>query len=121
VLVVITQQLAIRGILHTHQTLTATHDESTAWNGLGSALLALWRQTRIAATVIGILLITAYLIGISVLHISTPTIFNLQVFEQPNATNISTQVAMPKIHSGNGTKYDFFIFYLCIFHSQLFH
>jgi hypothetical protein len=97
VLVIVTQQLAIRGIVLKCQTLTATHDESAAWAGLGSALLVLWRQTRIAASVVGTLSVTIYLTGISVLHISTPSLFNLQVFDKPNGSNISTQIGMPGI------------------------
>jgi hypothetical protein len=97
-LVVITQKLATQGMLLKPQTLTATHDESVAWSGLGSALLVLLKQTRIPASVVGTLLIAIYLIGISVLHISTPSLFNLQVFEQPNGTNVSTTIGMPVIN-----------------------
>jgi hypothetical protein len=97
-LVVATQRLALYGILLRRQTLTATHDESTAWVGLGSALLVLWKQTHIAASVVGTSLITIYLVGISVLHISTPSLFNLQVFDQPNSTMISTRIGMPEIY-----------------------
>jgi hypothetical protein len=96
-MVVIMQQLTTRGILLKRQMLTAAHDESTAWTGLGSALLVLWRQTRIAASVLGTLLITVYLIGIAVLHVSTPSLFGLQVFERPDGTNISTTIGMPVI------------------------
>lgn len=96
-LIGVTQQLAIRGIVLKRQTLTAAHDESAAWTGLGSALLAVWRQTRIAASVVGTLSVAIYLIGISVLHISTPSLFNLQVFPRPNASTVSTQIGMPNI------------------------
>lgn len=95
VLVVVTQQLAIQGILLKRQMLTTAHDESTAWSGLGSALLVLWKQTRIAASVVGTILITIYLMGISVLHVSTPSLFSLQIFELSNGTTISTRVGMP--------------------------
>jgi len=60
VMVAVIQQLTTRGMLLKHQTLTATHDESTAWVGLGSALLVLWRQTRIAASVMGTLSVAIY-------------------------------------------------------------
>jgi hypothetical protein len=43
-MLVTTQQLALRRNLVQQQTLTATHDKSAAWNGLGSALLSIWRQ-----------------------------------------------------------------------------
>lgn len=98
VLLLITQRLAMKGILHKYQTLTATHDQFAAWTGLGSALSVLWSQTRIAASVIGTLSITIYLVGISVLHISTPSLFNLQVFNNPNGTTIPTQIGMPQIN-----------------------
>ena len=97
VLVVVTQQLAIQGVLIKHQTLTAAHDESTAWTGLGSALLVLWKQTHVAASVVGTISITIYLVGISVLHVSTPSLFSLQIFELPNGTTISTRVRMPSL------------------------
>jgi hypothetical protein len=97
VLVVTTQKVAIHGILLRYQTLTATHDESTAWIGIGSVLLILWKQTRIVASVVGPSLVAIDLVAISVLHISTPSIFNLQVFEQHNGT-ISTRIGMPKIY-----------------------
>lgn len=96
-LVVLTQQLAMHGILIKYQMLTATHDEATAWAGLGSALLVLWRQTHIAASVVGTLTVAIYLLGITILHISTPSLFNLQAFEQPNGTTISTKIGMPNI------------------------
>jgi hypothetical protein len=90
--------LALRDILLQRQALTATHDQSTAWTGLGSALLVVWRQFRIPASVFGTLLISIYLIGISILHISTPSLFHLQIFDQPNATTISTKIGMPVIN-----------------------
>jgi hypothetical protein len=112
VLVVVTQQLAIHGILLRRQNLTATHDESTAWIGLGSALLVLLKQTRIAASVVGVSLITIYLVGISVLHISTPSLFTLQVFELSNSTTISKRIGMPKIEPDGSAGSHFMI---CIF------
>ena len=105
------QQLTTRGILLKYQTLTATHDESAAWAGLGSALLVLWSQTRIAASVIGSLSAAIYLMGISVLHISTPSLFNLQVFENLNALTISTQIAMPNI-SNEIASYESHVIYI---------
>jgi hypothetical protein len=97
VLVLVTQQLTIRGIFLKHQTLTATHDEMRAWAGLGAALTVLWKQTQIAASVFGTLLTVIYLIGISILHISTPSLLNFQAFPRPNRTMVLTQKAMPQI------------------------
>jgi hypothetical protein len=97
VLVLVTQQLTIQGICLKQQMLTATHDELAAWTGLGSALSVLWRQTHIAASAVGTLSIATYLIGISILHISTPSLLNFQAFSRPNRTTIPTRIAMPTI------------------------
>ncbi|KII84282.1 hypothetical protein PLICRDRAFT_32355 [Plicaturopsis crispa FD-325 SS-3] len=94
-LVLTTQQLALRGTLLRRQTLTASHDETTAWTGLGSALVTLWRQTYLAASVLGTLSIALYLAGIAVLHVSTPSLFALQPFNNTDNGVISTTVGMP--------------------------
>ena len=91
------QRLATENLLLACQMLTATHDESTAWSSLGSALLVLFKQTRLAASVVDVLFVTIDLIGIATLHILTLSLFNLQVFEQSNRTTIITQIGMPKI------------------------
>jgi hypothetical protein len=96
-LVLVTQQLSVQGIFLKRQTITATHDEMTAWSGLGTALTVLWRQTQFTASVIGTLLIVIYFIGMSILHVSTPSLFNFQPFPRPNRTKVLTQKAMPQI------------------------
>jgi hypothetical protein len=67
----IIQQLALRKAYHTRQTLKAVHDTYTAWGGLGSALLTFCLRT---SSVWGV---TAYLLGMSLIQITTPSLFTL--------------------------------------------
>jgi hypothetical protein len=74
------QQLALRRAFHKRQTLTAVHDRHAAWSGLGSALTTLYSQRKRTTSVWGILFVTAYLLGTTVLHITTPSLFSLATF-----------------------------------------
>ena len=75
-----TQELALQRELHMPQTLTAIHDKSVAWFGLGSALYSLWRQRAVSAALWGVFAVAAYLAAISALHFSIPALFSLQPF-----------------------------------------
>lgn len=80
----LTQRLALRSDLRRgSQTLTALHDKSSAWLGLGSAVIGVWQQLKLRTAPVGILCIAAYLIGVFVLHISIPGLFDVVTF---NAT-----------------------------------
>ncbi|KAJ7452647.1 hypothetical protein FB451DRAFT_1145259 [Mycena latifolia] len=83
----VAQKLAMHYNLHATQTLTATHDNVSSWNGLGSALSTLYRQISAPASVLGTLAITGYLGCISMLHITTPAIFSVSGF---NASVVHT-------------------------------
>ncbi|KAJ7495443.1 hypothetical protein FB451DRAFT_1164175 [Mycena latifolia] len=91
VLVLISQTLAMRRNIRIQQTLTATHDNSAAWSGIGAALLRLWNQRRIHASVFGTLSVLLYLANIAVIHISTPSLVSLQTFNSSQATEVKTQ------------------------------
>ena len=69
-----TQQLAIRINLARKQFVTTTHDVAFAWSGLGAAVMSLWRQHTLAASVWQVLTITVYLGSIAILHITIPTL-----------------------------------------------
>jgi len=86
VLVLLTQKLSIRRTLKTNQPLTATHDSTTAWAGIGSATLQFWHQKAVRASTTGILSVLLYLGNICVMHITTPALFSLESF---NATSLS--------------------------------
>ncbi|KAF9467100.1 hypothetical protein BDZ94DRAFT_1233284 [Collybia nuda] len=96
-LVYLTQQLSLRRNLSIKQTLTATHDNSTAWTGLGSALSSLWLQTSVSASVGGVAAITLYLAGVAALKVSTPSWFTVVSFENSTTKHIQTDLGSPFI------------------------
>ena len=58
------------------------HDEFNSWIGLGSAVFALLNQRKIRSSPVSVILITSYLIGAAILHVSIPAMFTLQVGSQ---------------------------------------
>jgi hypothetical protein len=74
-LVFVTQRLWTRRSLPTERILTATHDSTTVWTGIGSALSQLWSQRTTSGSGIGVLSVFLYLANILVLHITTPALF----------------------------------------------
>jgi hypothetical protein len=95
VLVWIMQQICLRNELLKSQTLTATHDKTTAWDGLGSAAISLWRQKYIRASPWGTLSITTYFGLIAVLHNTTPALLGLEAFNATVGVETSTRVGVP--------------------------
>ncbi|KAF8882958.1 hypothetical protein BD779DRAFT_1749144 [Infundibulicybe gibba] len=91
----LTQQLAICRNLLVKQKLTATHDKAGAWNGLGSAVLAVWRQFSLTTSVGGTIAIATYLGGIAVLHITTPTLLALTTFNVTEYIDVGKQFPTP--------------------------
>ena len=87
-LVLLTQRLALRREFRARQTLSALHDNSNAWLGLGSSATVLWNQLAVRTAPIRVFLIAAYLAGIFVFHITTPALFNVAPY---NVTATSTQ------------------------------
>lgn len=70
------------------QTLSALHDKQSAWLGLGSSTLTLWRQLKVNTAAKGIIAITVYLCGVFTLHVTTPSLFDVVPF---NVTTVKTQ------------------------------
>ena len=93
ILVLVTQHLALRRNLHIRQTLSAIHDKSAAWLGLGASFLALARQRTLNTDVLGVLQIVLYLLLVFVVHITIPS----TLLVAPGHSNIegtySTQLA----------------------------
>jgi hypothetical protein len=75
----VTQKLSLWTILFTKQSLTASHDSASAWTGLGVAIRTVYRQTSIPSALWSTIAIMLYLAGISILHITTPSLFGMQV------------------------------------------
>ncbi|KAJ7613452.1 hypothetical protein FB45DRAFT_1036388 [Roridomyces roridus] len=87
-LVFLTQTLSIRRSLRKTQMLTVTHDTVTAWRGVGSAFTSVFHQTQSLSAVIPVLL---YLVGILALHITSPALFAVQVFNSTVPVPVRTQ------------------------------
>ncbi|KAJ7810881.1 hypothetical protein B0H14DRAFT_3756324 [Mycena olivaceomarginata] len=107
-------KLSMRRSLVTAQPLTATHDSTAAWAGIGSAFIQLWHQKAVRASITGIISVSLYLGTILVLHITTPGLFSLETF---NSTSISVVLTegLPAMNMSvyNGTTdedlHDYFI------------
>ncbi|KAJ7309216.1 hypothetical protein DFH08DRAFT_944300 [Mycena albidolilacea] len=80
ILVFVTQALARRRSLQMDQVLTATHDNAAAWGGIGAALLHLWYQKAVHASIGRTLTAALYLLTISGLHITISSLFSLVTF-----------------------------------------
>ncbi|KAJ6556971.1 hypothetical protein DFH09DRAFT_1365415 [Mycena vulgaris] len=91
VLVLVTQKLSLRRSLITNQPLTVTHDSTAAWAGIGSAVLYIWHQKAVRASVAGVLSVFLYLGGILVLHITTPALFSLETFNSTSFSIVRTK------------------------------
>ncbi|KIO06618.1 hypothetical protein M404DRAFT_437119 [Pisolithus tinctorius Marx 270] len=93
-LVWLTQRLALRRDLLQCQTLTATHDKSGAWNGLGAAVNTLRDQCEVSAAPRGVFLVTLYLGGITILHVTSGALLSLVPFDNTHVENVPTQYGM---------------------------
>ncbi|EIW84538.1 hypothetical protein CONPUDRAFT_163637 [Coniophora puteana RWD-64-598 SS2] len=98
-LVYYTQRLATRRAFKRSQTLTALHDQMSAWIGLGSAAMALFDQYTLPASVVGTCSIMLYLGLITVIHITTPTLITLEPTELPITSLINTTLGTPNLTS----------------------
>ncbi|KAG1898895.1 uncharacterized protein F5891DRAFT_1236073 [Suillus fuscotomentosus] len=90
VLLFLTQRLAISRTLVRRVKLTAVHDISGAWAGLGSALTSVWRQTDIPASWWTTSAVAAYLASITVLHVTSSTLLQFQTFNASMTTSVPT-------------------------------
>lgn len=81
-LVLVTQQIALHRAVTSYQTLTAIHDITSSWSGLGAAIVSCWRQLAIPASVPGTGAVTVYLACIAIIHILFPTTIKLQLAGQ---------------------------------------
>ncbi|KAJ7238340.1 hypothetical protein B0H12DRAFT_1237925 [Mycena haematopus] len=80
----------MRRSLQIDQTLTAPHDNASAWSGIGSATVYLWNQRTLSASVIGVLSTFLYLGNILALHITIPALFSLQSFNSSRSVPVIT-------------------------------
>ncbi|KAF9228110.1 hypothetical protein BS17DRAFT_321024 [Gyrodon lividus] len=96
-LVVITQQLALRSNLLRRQTLTALHDKSVAWGGLGASILSLWRQGSVPTAVYGTFCVVLYLLSISILHVSSSSLIDVETYDTNVSSLVKTSLGLPNM------------------------
>lgn len=65
----------MQDIFHRPQTLSAIHDKSSAWLGLGSSVFAMLRQKSLSTDIMGIVATLLYLLSICIIHTAFPGIF----------------------------------------------
>ncbi|KAJ7215559.1 hypothetical protein GGX14DRAFT_443098 [Mycena pura] len=97
-LVFLTQKLSARKNLVQWQFLTVTHDIAAAWTGIGSAISCLWQQQTTCSSFAGVFCVLAYLASILTLHVTTPALFAVEIFNSTTRVNVST-VGLPMLSS----------------------
>lgn len=75
--------------------LTAVHDISQAWTGIGASVYALLQQMKTASSVWTILGVTTYLACVSVLHIASTTIVQFTAFNSTSTIPVQSTVTWP--------------------------
>ena len=75
--------------------LTAVHDISQAWTGLGAAIYALVQQTKTVSSIWTMLGVTTYLACVSILHIASTTIMQFTAFNSTSIIPIQSTVTWP--------------------------
>ncbi|KAJ3556886.1 hypothetical protein NM688_g1777 [Phlebia brevispora] len=93
VLVFLTQRIALHEFLKRPQTLTAMHDKSSAWLGLGSSLQTLSNQRKLVTDFLGVSLVALYLLLIFVVHTTLASIFGGTTQNVTIATSYPTVLA----------------------------
>ena len=94
-LVFVTQRLAVSRAMARKQCLTRVHDLSQAWTSIGSALVGLWQQTKVPASVSITLAIATYYVCILVLHVASTTTIQFEVFSSSRENTAQSTLAWP--------------------------
>ncbi|KAJ7662613.1 hypothetical protein DFH06DRAFT_356072 [Mycena polygramma] len=90
-MVFVTQTISTRRIIQTDQTLTAIHDRTAAWAGIGSAVFHLFHQTAVRGSLVGVFSVFFYLFAALLLHVTTPALFTIQTFNATRLVVVGTQ------------------------------
>ncbi|KAF8415829.1 hypothetical protein L210DRAFT_945271, partial [Boletus edulis BED1] len=94
-LVFVTQSLVLSTTFSSPKKLTQIHDICSAWSGLGAALHTLWSQTKVASSVWPVVLVMLYFVCISVLHVTSSTIIQLQPFNDTVTRTVPAVATWP--------------------------
>ena len=73
------------------------HDEYNSWIGIGSAMLALAGQRRIRSALPWVSCITAYLVCITALHSTVPSMVTVRIGEVDFEDSVTTRLAYPDV------------------------
>ncbi|KAJ7868157.1 hypothetical protein B0H13DRAFT_1897248 [Mycena leptocephala] len=90
-LVYLTQKIAITHASQKYCALTETHDQVSAWGGIGSAISTLCKQATLPSSFHQIFLISLYLSTISILNVTTPALVSVASFNYVVSTRVETQ------------------------------
>ncbi|KIJ08401.1 hypothetical protein PAXINDRAFT_18463 [Paxillus involutus ATCC 200175] len=93
--VFITQRLALSRFIAQRRYLTAVHDVSSAWLGIGAAIDAVWQQRKVASSTWVTIAVMIYLGCVSVLHIASSTIMQFTAFNSTITTSVQSSMAWP--------------------------
>lgn len=74
------QRLVTRSLINRRTSITAIHDALLSWSGLGSAIVQSYRQWELPASPLHVAMAGAYLAGIAIFHISNPSLFSLNLY-----------------------------------------
>ncbi|KAJ7692693.1 hypothetical protein B0H17DRAFT_1132929 [Mycena rosella] len=88
-LLYLTQKLATHSNIRKYCTITTTHDKLSCWAGIGSSLSTLYQQISLPVSVWEAFSITAYLLALSALHVTTPALLSVETF------NFSSSIVAP--------------------------
>jgi hypothetical protein len=91
VLLYLIQKLATLSSLQQHCTITTTHDKLSCWTGIGSSLSTLYNQFSLPVSLSATLSITAYLLALSALNVTTPALLSVEMFNFLNSFEIPLQ------------------------------
>ena len=91
------QRLALLRIVSERRKLTAVHDVSRAWTGIGAAIHILWQQRKGSSPTRETIAVGVYLTMMLVLHITSSSIMQWQWYPDslPVDINVQTNLAMP--------------------------
>lgn len=99
VLVAVTQRLGLLRTLHCRQKLTTLADASSAWTGIGNALIGLWNNARMPKGALLSIIIAAYLASTTVLHVFGSSVLTFQPHNQTVMMSLPTWITWPNASS----------------------
>jgi hypothetical protein len=85
------RRISLRSRLQEKTSLTAVHDINDAWSGIGAATIGLSRQIHLPADYVAVSIAMLYLLGISILHITSPALLGLQTYSPSTPLDILTR------------------------------